>query len=251
MLIEIKDLSLSYADKIVLKKINLNLDQNFISIIGPNGSGKSTLLKIISQTIDSYTGSVIVENKNLKDYTQIEMSKIRAFVSPEENILNDLLVEQYISFGRAPFQKWFGNLEKKDLEIINKVIDKLTVNDLRNKYINNLSSGEYQKVQLTRALVQEPKLLLLDEPTSHLDINHQISIMKTLREISKNGIMIIIVLHDINLAAFFSDKTIILKDSEILAYGNPQDILSHENLEKTFNQNWEIYKNPLRIYPKI
>ena len=251
MLIEIKDLSLSYADKIVLKKINLNLDQNFISIIGPNGSGKSTLLKIISQTIDSYTGSVIVENKNLKDYTQIEMSKIRAFVSPEENILNDLSVEQYISFGRSPFQKWFGNLEKKDLEIINKVIDKLTVNDLRNKYINNLSSGEYQKVQLTRALVQEPKLLLLDEPTSHLDINHQISIMKTLREISKNGIMIIIVLHDINLAAFFSDKTIILKDSEILAYGNPQDILSHENLEKTFNQNWEIYKNPLRIYPKI
>lgn len=251
MLIEIKDLSLSYADKIVLKKINLNLDQNFISIIGPNGSGKSTLLKIISQTIDSYTGSVIVENKNLKDYTQIEMSKIRAFVSPEENILNDLSVEQYISFGRAPFQKWFGNLEKKDLEIINKVIDKLTINDLRNKYINNLSSGEYQKVQLSRALVQEPKLLLLDEPTSHLDINHQISIMKTLREISKNGIMIIIVLHDINLAAFFSDKTIILKDSEILAYGNPQDILSHENLEKTFNQNWEIYKNPLRIYPKI
>ena len=247
MLIEIKDLSLSYADKIVLKKINLNLDQNFISIIGPNGSGKSTLLKIISQTIDSYTGSVIVENKNLKDYTQIEMSKIRAFVSPEENILNDLSVEQYISFGRSPFQKWFGNLEKKDLEIINKVIDKLTINDLRNKYINNLSSGEYQKVQLTRALVQEPKLLLLDEPTSHLDINHQISIMKTLREISKNGIMIIIVLHDINLAAFFSDKTIILKDSEILAYGNPQDILSHENLEKTFNQNWEIYKNPLRI----
>ena len=179
------------------------------------------------------------------------MSKIRAFVSPQENILNDLSVEQYISFGRTPFQKWFGSLNKQDYQIIEKVFTDLSITDLKDKYINNLSSGEMQRVQLARALVQEPKLLLLDEPTSHLDINYQISIMKTLKNISELGITIIIVLHDINLAAAFSDHVIILKNSEILAYGEPEDVLNQENLSNTFYHSWEIYKNPLRIYPKI
>lgn len=251
MKISAKNLSLSYQTKQVLKDINFSIDKNFISIIGPNGSGKSTLLKILSQSIDNYTGSVLIDNKDLKEYNKIEMSKIRAFVSPQENILNDLSVEQYISFGRTPFQKWFGSLSKHDYQIIEKVFIDLSITDLKDKYLNNLSSGEMQRVQLARALVQEPKLLLLDEPTSHLDINYQISIMKTLKNISEFGITIIIVLHDINLAAAFSDQVIILKNSEILAYGEPEDVLNQQNLSNTFYHSWEIYKNPLRIYPKI
>lgn len=251
MKIEIKNLSLSYPPKQILKDINFSIDKNFISIIGPNGSGKSTLLKILSQSIDSYTGLVLIDNKDLKEYNKLEMSKIRAFVSPQENILNDLSVEQYVSFGRTPFQKWFGSLNKYDYQVIEKVFIDLSIIDLKDKYINNLSSGEMQRVQLARALVQEPKLLLLDEPTSHLDINYQISIMKTLKNISKLGITVIIILHDINLAAAFSDQVIIFKNSQILAYGEPEDVLNQQNLSSTFYHSWEIYKNPLRIYPKI
>ncbi len=250
MKIDINNLSLSYSEKVVLKDLNLQITDNFVSIIGCNGSGKSTLLKILSQNVNFYTGLISLNNKNLSEYSKLELSKVRAFVSPEESFLHDLSVYQYISFGRSPYQKWFGILDKNDYRIIDKVIDDLSISDLKNKYINNLSSGECQKVQIARALVQEPKLLLLDEPTSHLDINYQISTMKMLKHISQS-IMIIMVIHDINLAGAFSDKIIILKDSKLLVYGEPKKVLTQDNLFKTFSQDWDIYQNPLRVYPKI
>lgn len=250
MKISVKNLSLSY-DKNILNNLSFNISKNFVSIIGPNGAGKTTLLKILSQNITSYSGDIEFDSTNLKYFKKNELSKIRAYVSSNENIINDLSVIQYISFGRTPFQKWLGNLDNKDFEIINKVLNILSIENLKNKTLDKLSSGEMQRVQIARALVQEPKLIFLDEPISHLDISFQISIMKTLKELSISGIMIIMIIHDINLATIFSDEIIILKDGNLINYGETLKTINIDILRSTFNNEWEIQTNPLRIFPKI
>jgi iron complex transport system ATP-binding protein len=250
LIIEAKNLSLNY-DKEILNNLNFFIDHNFVSIIGPNGSGKSTLLKILSQNIKNYSGQVLLDNKDLKNYSKKELSQFRAYVSAEENLLNNFSVIQYISLGRSPFQKLFGVLNKNDFKIIEQTLELLSIKHLTEKNINNISSGEKQRVQIARALVQESKLIFLDEPISHLDINYQISTMKILKKLSLSGIMIVIVIHDINLAAIFSEQVIILKNGRLLTYGNTKENLTEENLKLTFNNEWEIQDNPIRIFPKI
>lgn len=250
MEIEVKNLSLSY-DKNILNNLSFKVSKNFICIIGPNGAGKTTLLKILSQNINMYSGLVLLNTKNLQEYTKNELSKIRAYVSSNEVRINNLSVFQYISFGRSPFQKWFGSLSKNDFQIMDKTLDLLSIEHLKNENINNISNGEMQRVQIARALVQEPKIIFLDEPISHLDISFQISIMKTLKELSLSDIMVIMVIHDINLATLFSDEIIILKSGKLISYGNTKDTINIDILKDTFNNEWEIQYNPFRIFPKI
>lgn len=252
MNISIKKLSINYTKKNVLNNINLDLDCDFIGIIGANGVGKSTLLKALSQSIKPSEGDIYFDDINLQSYKKEQLAKIRAFVSAEENINNEMItVEQYISYGRSPYQNWMGTITKLDQDIILRAIKETEITNLIEKNINQLSSGEKQRVQIARALVQQPKLLLLDEPTSHLDIKFQIEIMKLLRKISLSGVKVITILHDLNLACSFCNKLILLDDGQVLDYGKPQDIINSKNLEKIFGNKWDIYTNPLRVYPRI
>ncbi len=252
MNISIKELSINYTKKNVLVNINLDLDCYFIGIIGANGVGKSTLLKALSQSIKPTEGDIYFDDISLQSYKKEQLAKIRAFVSAEENINNEMIkVEQYISYGRSPYQNWIGTITKLDQEIILKAIKETEITNLVEKNINQLSSGEKQRVQIARALVQQPKLLLLDEPTSHLDIKFQIEIMKLLRKISLSGVKVITILHDLNLACSFCNKLILLDEGQVLDYGKPQDIINSDNLEKMFGNKWDIYANPLRVYPRI
>ncbi|MBC7476224.1 MAG: ABC transporter ATP-binding protein [Candidatus Sericytochromatia bacterium] len=252
MNIIIKKLAINYTKKNVLNNINLDLDCDFIGIIGANGVGKSTLLKALSQSIKPSEGDIYFDDINLQSYKKEQLAKIRAFVSAEENINNEMItVEQYISYGRSPYQNWMGTITKLDQDIIFRAIKETEITNLIEKNINQLSSGEKQRVQIARALVQQPKLLLLDEPTSHLDIKFQIEIMKLLRKISLSGVKVITILHDLNLACSFCNKLILLDDGQVLDYGKPQDIINSKNLEKIFGNKWDIYTNPLRVYPRI
>lgn len=252
MKINIENLSIRISEKNILEDINLEIYEPFTAIIGPNGAGKSTLLKSICQSISPSSGTILFNGKNLSDLKKNELAKLRAFVSAEEIINNEMLnVNQYISFGRSPYQNWFGSFTNNDYEIIEKVIEQTGVKDLKYKNINELSSGEKQRVQISRALAQEPKLLLLDEPTSHLDIKFQIDIMKLLKQISSSGVKVIAILHDLNLAASFCDKCILLKKGKLIKYGSPENIFNSETLENLFSNKWDIFSNPLRVYPKI
>lgn len=255
-MIEIQNLSFGYHNSL-FKELNIEIskDSCFTSIIGPNGSGKTTLLKLLSKNLTLYKGNIIVSEKSLKDIKVSDFAKIRAFVASKEHIEDEFLsVYEYISFGRIPYQNFIGTLKQKDLEIIENSINLTKVNSLIDKNINHLSSGERQRVQIARALAQEPSILLLDEPTSHLDIKYQIEILNLLKNISKSGVKVISILHDLNLASYYSDNIIMLSYSGLKAIGTPEKVLTHNNLEEVFENKWEITKNEngkIRVFPII
>ncbi|GIW22137.1 MAG: iron ABC transporter ATP-binding protein [Candidatus Sericytochromatia bacterium] len=243
--------NLSYLN--ILKNIKFSINKSeFVSIIGPNGAGKSTLLKIISSILDNYQGVVYIDNQNIKDINIKNLSKIRTFVPAENNFENKILVFDYISFGRYPYQNFFGNLSKKDIKIIEEVANLCNVSKFLNKNINDLSSGEKQRVILAKALAQEPKILLLDEPISHLDINYQSEIISLIKDISKNNkITIITILHDINIASYFSDKIILINNGQIVDFGHPNDVINYKNINNVFGDKWDIFYNNLNNRPYI
>ncbi len=257
--IELKaeNIKLEYDNKIALQKINFELNSHeLVAIIGPNGAGKSTLLKILSQSLKPSEGIIYLNQKDLQDISKNELARIRAFVSAEENTDSQFItVNQYLYFGRAPYQSWFGTLTTRDKLIIEKCIEATGIQEFLLKNISELSSGEHQRVQIARALAQEPKVLLLDEPTSHLDIKYQLEIMNLLKKISLSGVKIITILHDLNLAGHFCDRLMLLDGGELLCFDTPSMVLTEENLEKVFKNKWEIFFNPFsnspKVYPKL
>jgi len=253
MNLKIENLTVKYTGKTILNRLNLELDrQELVSIIGPNGTGKTTLLKAIATQIKPTNGAIYIDGKDLNKLAKKELARIRAFVSAEEAIKNNFIsVYQYLSLGRTPHQKWHGFLKDEDQQIIREVIEQTGINLLTEKNFFELSSGEKQRVQIARALIQKPKIILLDEPTSHLDINYQLEIMKLLKKITQNGIKVITVLHDLNLASQFCDRIILLNNSEIIAFAEPVKAISAENLQKTFGNQWEVINNPITGNPKI
>jgi iron complex transport system ATP-binding protein len=249
-------LALEYSGKKVLHNISLELNNNeLIAIIGPNGAGKSSLLKIISQALQPTAGTVYLNNQDLQSYNKAELAKIRSFVSAEENINNEYIsVIQYLSFGRAPYQNWFGSLSGADQQIIDRCVAATGIEEFLPKNITELSSGERQRVQITRALIQEPSLLLLDEPTSHLDISHQLEIMSLLKKIAGAGVRIITILHDLNLASYFCNRLLLLNKGEIICFGSPAEVLTEPYLEKVFRNKWEIINNTAgrpKVFPRL
>ena len=255
--ISAENLEVRYSDKIILQDISFNFeDSNFISIIGPNGAGKSTLLKTIGKLLDSSQGSIYLDNKNLNSFNKNELAKIRTFVSAEESFNIELItVLDYLSLGRLPYQNFLGILSSNDKKIIKNVISSLEIENLIEKKLTELSSGEKQRIQLAKALVQEPSILLLDEPTSHLDVRYQIDLMKLLKKISLSGVKVITIIHDLNLASYFSDKLILMNKGKIISFDKPKDVLTEKNLEEVFKNKWDIFINPItnapKVYPKI
>lgn len=241
--------NLEYSN--ILKNISFDINTSeFVSIIGPNGAGKSTLLKAISSILKNYTGCIYLNNNDIKDFNIKELAKIRSFVQAEHSFDN-ISVFQYISFGRFPYQNLWGKINKKDIEIIKEVADLCSVSNFLDKNINDLSSGERQRVILAKALAQKPKILLLDEPISHLDINYQTEIINLIKNISKKGITVITILHDINIASYFSDKIIMINNGSIVDFGTPEKIINYNNISTIFGNNWDISFNSINNRPYI
>lgn len=236
----VNNVSVSLSEKKILENISLSSDRHLIGILGPNGAGKSTFLKTLGGFIKKYKGSVKLNNVELSHFTIKDLAKIRSYVAAQENITNEFIsVYNYLCFGRALYQNFWGTLTKEDKLIIDKNIELLGIKVLINDNISNLSSGELQRVQIARALIQEPSILLLDEPTSHLDINFQIKIMTLLKKISET-IKVVCVLHDLNLASHFCEEIILLKNGELKAFGKTDNVLTSELLELVFENKWNI-----------
>lgn len=241
-IIDIEGLNFSYENKHILKSINLGIKRGkFIAIVGPNGSGKTTLLKNILGYLKSSSGKILVENKLNTDYSRKEMAKIISFVPQKSQLSTNITTFDFVLMGRFPhlLNAWVG-YSKNDINITKNYINRLNIGKFNDRFVLNLSGGEFQKVLLARALVQEPKVMLLDEPTSALDLNHAITLLTEIKNHISTGLTAVAVLHDLNLASMFCDEIIMLKEGEIYKIGTPQEIFTQQNLKYVYGLDCEI-----------
>lgn len=240
MKIKIDDLEFSYSSTPVLKDITLELDgPKFVSILGPNGVGKSTFIHCINKILTPTGGSVFIDDMNVKDITIKEIAKNIGYVPYSSNDTFSLTVVDTVLMGRHPHSKW--NSLKDDLVIVYDTLKLLGIRKLAMRRFNELSAGQHQKVMLARGLVQEPKILLLDEPTSNLDVRHQLDVTKILKRMSEEKqILVIMISHDINIAAKFSDEIIMMHDGSVYAVGKPEDVINEDNLRVVYGVESEV-----------
>lgn len=210
----VKDLTFSYNGKPVLREVNTNLSKgDFLALVGPNGSGKSTLLKCMNGILKSNTGGILLDQKELGKISLSDLAKDMAYVPQSENRLSQLSVFDTVLMGRKPYISWRPS--QKDLTVAAGILKELDIDDIAMRPVTKLSGGQQQRVYIARALAQEPKLMLLDEPTSNLDLKHQIEVMELLKKLAEQGMGIIIALHDINLALKYAQKIMMLKQGSV------------------------------------
>ena len=201
-MISVKNISFGYREKLIIDDISINLSSDSIGILGPNGSGKTTLLKIISGLLKSNRGEIFIDNSNILNFSPQQLAKMFAIVSQEYEPTYGFSVEEIIEMGRYPYLSFWGFQSKSDRKIINQTIELLNLESIRKNRTDDLSSGERQKVRFARALVQEPKYLLLDEPTSNLDLSNKLLVTQILNTIKELDTNIIITSHDIDFVRY-------------------------------------------------
>lgn len=252
-ILTVNSLSGGYGKETIINNLSVEIIKgDFLGIIGPNGSGKSTLLKLMSQVLTPYKGTVEFQNQKIQHIPLKALRRKMAFV-PQDTLFNfSFSVWEIVLMGRIPHLSRMQTETKNDFSIAEGALSLTDSRHLKNKYIDELSAGERQRVIISRALTQEPVLLFLDEPTSHLDIGHQIQIMDLLKKLNReSNLTIIMVLHDLNLASEYCNRIILLKEGTIFKEGPPRDVLTYQNIETVYNTIVVVIKNPVSGKPYV
>ena len=223
MKLSVKDLSFSYGGRKVLDRISFDVkDNSIVSILGPNGVGKTTLLRCLCNLHRPQEGSILVDGTDVLALSGRELAKHIGYVPQSTKPVRTTVFDTAL-IGRRPYMEW--GVTKRDMEITESVLDALGLTGLSMRYADEISGGEYQKVQIARAMVQEPEILILDEPTNNLDIaNQHVTMHAILNAVSSRGMCTIMTMHDINLAVHYSDRFLFIKDGRVWAYGGPEII---------------------------
>ncbi|MGM0421362.1 MAG: heme ABC transporter ATP-binding protein [Bacillota bacterium] len=252
-MIDIQNLSFSYKKEKVLKQLSLSIKaKELIGIIGPNGSGKSTLLKNISRVITPDAGMIYINNKQLNKLSANELALQLAVVPQDTSIKFDFTVYELVMMGRNPYQDRWGRVTQEDRNKVREALDLTDTLQFSDRSLNNLSGGERQRVIIARALAQDPAILLLDEPTSSLDINYQGEIFDLIAYLNREKeLTTIIVSHDLNLASQYCQRLILLNRGEIFASGRPEDVLTEENISEVYNADVIIKENFISGKPYV
>jgi iron complex transport system ATP-binding protein len=236
-----------YGSVRVLENVCLSVkERDFVGVLGPNGSGKTTLLRSISRTLKPHRGVIFLNDVDIYALKSVEVAKQMAVVSQDNVIAFNFTALDIVLMGRNPHLSRFQMESEKDVAIARKAMEFTNTWHLAERPLNELSGGERQRVIIARALAQEPKVLLLDEPTVHLDINNQLEIMDLLKELCiKKGLIVLTVFHDFNLAARYCDSAILLNDGKIVSMGNLDAVLTSENIRKVFQVDVVVKKHPI------
>ena len=251
-MIEMQNVYAGYGQRNVLQGITLRIEQgDFAVILGPNGAGKSTLLYTLTGFLPTGKGSIRIKDKPLPQWHKKELARTLALIPQETSLPFDYTVEEMVLMGRYPWLELMQSYSSRDMELVREILARLDLTTFSQRYYSQLSGGEKQRVLLARALAQQTEAILLDESLSQLDINHQLEFMQLLSEINRSGICIILVSHNINLAANVSSHLILLKDGHLLASGNPQQVITSTRLKELFGTDLTIETNPLSLRPNI
>ena len=231
--LEARKVNFSYnGGSLVLDDVNIELNEGeILALVGPNGSGKSTLLKCLADFHRPKKGVVRVDERDIDDYTLNEKAKKIGYVPQIENISFPSTVFDTILMGRKPYISWKPS--KKDKKIVSDLIERMELTEFAMRDINELSGGQRQKVFVARALAQHPEIMLLDEPTSNLDLKHQLEVLNIIKEQTKRGISSIIAIHDLNMAIRYSDRIVMLKKGKVFASGG-MEVVNQENIRDVY-----------------
>ncbi|WP_019177020.1 ABC transporter ATP-binding protein [Methanomassiliicoccus luminyensis] len=243
MRVNIDGICFSYSSVPVLKDVRLDIQgAQLVSIIGPNGVGKSTLIHCINKILEPSSGSVYIDDIDVKKYTLKELAKVMGYVPYSSSDAFPLTVVDTVLMGRHPHSGWKST--EKDLEIVYDALKSLGIHHLAMRPFDELSAGQHQKVMLARGLVQEPKTLLLDEPTANLDIKHQMEVTRMLRDLSRNkGITVIMISHDLNIAAKYSDTMIMMHEGSIFSTGSPEEVMTEANIKAVYGVDSRVIQD--------
>lgn len=247
----VKNLVKKYDGKAVVDTVSFEIPKGKItSLIGPNGAGKSTVMGMISRLIAKDEGLIDFEERDIAKWKSKELAKRLAILTQHNNIQMKLTVKELVAFGRFPYSG--SRLKPEDYEIIDKAITYMELEEFEDRFIDELSGGQRQRAYIAMAIAQDTEYLLLDEPTNNLDIYHATNLMKTVRRLCDElGKTVILVLHEINYAAFYSDYICAFKDGRIAKFGPVEDVITKETLSQIYNVDFEIMNvdgKPLTIY---
>ena len=252
---ELKAINLSsgYNNRIILKDINLSIPKGKISvIIGANGCGKSTLLKTIANLIEIQNGRVTLDDNNIKDYNLKDLAKDLGLLPQSPILPESITVADLIARGRFPYRKAFKPLSNEDLSVINRAMEMTNITDLADRFVDELSGGQRQRVWIAMALAQDTDILLLDEPTTYLDIAYQVEVLDILTDLNiKYSTTIVMVLHDINLSCRYADYLFAIKNGRLIAEGKPENILNDKLIKDIYNMEAKIITDPVSKSPMI
>ncbi|MEL6437838.1 MAG: ABC transporter ATP-binding protein [Cyanobacteria bacterium J06621_8] len=243
------NLSGGYQNKIVVKQIDLDLAAGeWLSILGANGSGKSTLLKLLCRLLSPSGGKVLLDGKAIHQLPPQVVARQMAILPQQQSITEGLTVEQLVGLGRTPYQSWYQwELSPQDRAYVDQALSQTQLESFKQRPVSQLSGGERQRAFLALALAQNPHILLLDEPTTYLDINYQLQLLELLKKLNQQGLTIITVLHEINLAARYSDRLALLKQGQLYTVGQTASVLTPDNLAEVFGVEVAVIETPVGL----
>lgn len=249
--IEVKDLDVAYEQKYIIQNMNLEIPKGKITmIIGSNGCGKSTLLKTIARIITPKRGEIKLDGVSLKAQAPKEIAKKMAVLPQSPIVPSGLLVKELVSYGRFPYQSAMGGLKEKDIEMVNWAMKVTGISEFSERSVDSLSGGQRQRAWIAMALAQETEILVLDEPTTYLDMAHQLEILMLLQKLNKEeNRTIVMVLHELNNATKFADYLIGVKEGEVVFCGKPLDVITHENLYTLYGIDAKLQLDETGQYP--
>lgn len=244
-MLEIKNLRFFYGEREILKSIDLSVEEReFLSIMGPNGSGKTTLIRAVLGTATSgrYTGSIELKGRATKVYGKKELAREMAAVFQNSRPEFDFTVREIVEMGRYPYLGRFQQTDEKATEIVDEAMRETGVYELRDRPYRAVSGGEFQRTMIARALCQEPKILILDEPVNHLDLKYSYAVLNLLKRLNREkGMTIVTILHDLNLAVRYSDSIFFLKDGEGVRKQPPKTAVTAENVKKIYEVEVDVF----------
>lgn len=240
------ELNIGYGERLIVKNLSVDIpDKKITTIIGSNGCGKSTLLKAITRIIPHQSGNVLLDGENISKGNTKELAKKMAILPQTPESASGLTVGELVSYGRFPHQKGMGRMSRKDYDVINWALEVTGTSDFKYRQVDALSGGQRQRVWIAMALAQETDIIFLDEPTTYLDMAHQLEVLELLQKLNaEQERTIVMVLHDLNQAARFADYIVALKEGEIVKAGTCEEVITHDVLKKVFQIDAAIGRDP-------
>ena len=250
-MIELKDVSLGYDHRAILNDVNLEaVPGNVLGLIGPNGSGKSTLIKGITRLIKLFSGHILLDGRDIMTYKREQLARLLATV-PQNPVLPEAFTAfEVVLMGRTPHLGLLRYEGKRDMAIAWQAMEATETQFFAERRVGELSGGEKQRLVIARALTQQPKVILLDEPTANLDINYQVEILDLIRSLClEQGLTVVIALHDLNLAAQYCDWLVMLNGGRVHTEGVPHDVLTEQNIREVYGAEVCVYPHPVNRLP--